>query len=136
MKAKHVRLIWVPKISEVENPHDALPGPNFTMKCIKQMTFNGPDTSSMHVNGKDAVVPGITAAVTFIAGKGFVAAGFRTGCEFYLVGDKLYRRLTWVDVGVKGKECGFKVHRNNHLVYYVVEVPMTDDIERAIGEEL
>ena len=136
MQLKHLRLIEVPEIGDVENPHRALPGPHFLLSRIKQMTFSKPRISNLYVTSRASVIPDVTSAVTFVAGKGSTDEGLRPGCEFYLVGDKLYRRLTWVDMGVKGKECGFKAVRNKRLTYYVVEVEMTEVVRAAIGEAL
>lgn len=136
LKVKHLKVIETPKIGPVVKTHHILPGPNFSWKDIKQMTFSGLAACEMDLEPAEASNPDANASVAFIAGKGFTKLGYRTGCEFYLVDNRLYRRLTWVDMGVRGKQAGFKTHQDKCLVYYVVEIEFTDDLKEAIGEEL
>jgi len=142
MQVKWLRMIHPPQVGQVQNPHVALPGPHLFLRDIRQITFPCARASQMVVS-KGLATPGTKTAVMFVSGQGSSREGLpvidfpvKSGCEFYLINEKLYRRLSWTDLGVRGKECGLKVHRDGKLVYYALEVEITDAIKAALGEAL
>jgi len=91
--------------------------------------------------------------IRFIPGSGAVKVGLKAQHEYFIHQDKLYKRLSWHDMGESKsktgwakekhesrKACGLRVIRNKKLCYYVKEVELKDEVKNAVmttlGEEL
>jgi len=80
--------------------------------------------------GKHLADPNIQVAHQF---QGLKALG-RTSTWYFLIENKLYRRLSYTDLGIKGKRRGLCNQKQNRPVYYVVEMSTTalDDIKAEL----
>lgn len=56
-----------------------------------------PDSEQMRVGNKVAD-PTAKTALYFVAGAGAKAEGLRAQCDYFYIDDRLYQRLTWIDV--------------------------------------
>ncbi len=91
--------------------------------------------------------------IQFTPGQGSVKIGLKAQHEYFIHGDRLYKRLSWHDMGesksntgwakrthASRKAHGLRVLRNKKLVYYVKEIELKDEVKEAVmtalGEEL
>ncbi len=70
--------------------------------------------------------PDCKICLFFVAGKGATKCGLRPQRQYIYINGvgqgQLYERITYMDLGLSGRECGLKRQAKGHLIYFVREV--------------
>lgn len=137
------KIIRAPIVGEVTEPHQALL--DNPVAGMKQITFNKADMTSI-CSDKSFNKPDTDVAIFFVPGIGSKEANLKSKHFHFIIDNRLYRRLTWVDVNQKTQDSlyfkgrrrlqGMSVQRNGKLVYYVVEVPFTNTVRRVVTQAI
>jgi len=159
MKNRSPEIIPIIGITDVESPHWAIK--EIDDPAIKQLKF--PFNKLGRCRDKSLLYkPGDYFAIMFIPGKGAIKTGLKGQHEYFIHGDKLWKRLTWHDIALdlgrditdrrpaerngrrrRSKYClsrgqmarkasGLRVIRENKLIYYVREYELLDEVRKTI----
>lgn len=106
------------------------------VKGLDVIEIEFPETALWKLKLDDVAKPGFNVILTYMVGEGGKAHGLIPQITILFDGENFFRRVTYKDVGIKGKQCGLSRKRKDGLCWYIKKVDLPREVfDNAVKEE-